>query len=321
MPDTPRIVFLDRLTLAPGMALTQPRTPHEWVAFDRSGAAEVAGRLEGARVAITNKAPIRAEALAALPDLQMISVAAAGYDCVDIDACRDRGIVVSTAQGYAADTVPEHVIAMVLALRRNLMGYREGVIAGEWQRAEQFCYFDGRISDLRGATMGIVGVGVIGQGVARLAEAFGMRVLLAARKGATDVPPGRTAFGEVLHQSDVLTLHAPLTSATRGFIGAAEFAAMERRPTFINASRGGLVDEAALCESIESGQVSGAGIDVLSVEPPRDGNPLLDLAARRNVLITPHVAWASEGAMADLWDKCIANIDAFLAGSPTNVVT
>ena len=321
MSAKPHIVFLDSKTLAPDLDLVRPEAPHDWVTHDRTDKSDVIARLHGADVAITNKVPIRQDAIDALPDLRMISVAAAGYDCVDVAACQARGIVVSVARGYAVDTVPEHVMTCILALRRNLLGYRAAVIDGAWQRADQFCFFDGQIRDLRGATLGLIGAGAIGQGVARLATAFGMRVLVAARKGVDTPPPGRTSFDEVLRQSDVLTLHAPLTPDTRDLIGPAEFARMDRRPVFINASRGGLVNEAALVAALDDGQVSGAALDVLSVEPPRDGNPLLPLAARSNVIVTPHIAWASEDAMNRLWRTCVANIDAFLNGAPTNVVS
>ena len=176
----------------------------------------------------------------------MIAVAATGYDVVDVAACEERGIAVANVRGYAVHTVPEHTFALILALRRSLIGYRQDVIAGEWQRAGQFCFFNHPIRDLHGSTLGIIGEGTIGQAVARLGQAFGMRTLFAAHKGVSGLGPLYTPFDEVLETSDVITLHAPLMPATRNVIAMAEFRKMKRRPLLINASRGGLVNEADL---------------------------------------------------------------------------
>jgi glycerate dehydrogenase len=216
--------------------------------------------------------------------------------------------------------VPEHTFALMLALRRSILPYRQSVIEGRWQQAAQFCYFDYPISDLGGSTLGIIGHGTLGQSVGKIAEAFGMTVLTAGRRGATELKPGQTAFDEVLKRSDVITLHCPLTPDTRGVIGIREFALMERKPLLINTGRGGLVDELALEKALDAGQISGAGFDVTDGEPPAASSPMMRIASRENVILTPHVAWASREAIQALANQLIENIELFLAGTPRNLV-
>ncbi|WP_234087776.1 D-2-hydroxyacid dehydrogenase [Azonexus sp. R2A61] len=302
--------------------LRRPAFAHEWIEHPKSAPADVIERLAGADIAITNKVPIPAAAVDALPQLKMIAISATGTNNVDLDACRQRGIVVSNIRGYAEHTVPEHVFALLLALSRNLIAWRETLLAGGWQRAEQFCLFDHPIRDLHGATLGLIGSGSLGNGVARLAEAFGMRVLRAEHRGATQVRPGYTAFAEVLKAADAISLHCPLNDATRGLIGEAELQAMQRSALLINTARGGIVDETALIRALREGWIAGAGFDVLTAEPPPADHPLVDpaLLALPNFLLTPHVAWASRPAMQTLADQLIANIEAFAAGRPQNRV-
>lgn len=315
-----RIVQLESESLI--AAMRRPVFAHEWVDYPATTPAQVVERLAGADIAITNKVPIDAAALAALPGLKMIAISATGTNNVDLDACRARGIVVSNIRGYAEHTVPEHVMALLLALSRNLIAWRETLQAGAWQRAEQFCLFDHPIRDLHGATLGLIGSGTLGNGVARLAEAFGMRVLRAEHKGVAVVRPGYTAFAEVLATADAISLHCPLTPETTGLIGEAELRAMQPSALLINTARGGIVDEAALVRALKEGWIAGAGFDVLGVEPPPAGHPLLDpaLLALPNFLLTPHVAWSSRPAMQTLADQLIANLEAFVAGSPQNRV-
>ena len=303
-------------------AMRRPVFAHEWVDYPATTPAQVVERLTGADIAITNKVPLDAAAIAALPALKMVAISATGTNNVDLDACRARGIVVSNIRGYAEHTVPEHVMALLLALSRNLVAWRETLQAGAWQRAEQFCLFDHPIRDLHGATLGLIGSGTLGKGVARLAEAFGMRVLRAEHKGAATVRPGYTAFAEVLATADAISLHCPLTPETTGLIGETELRAMQRSALLINTARGGIVDEAALVRALKEGWIAGAGFDVVTVEPPPVGHPLLDpaLLALPNFLLTPHVAWSSRPAMQTLADQLIANIEAFAAGTPQNRV-
>lgn len=315
-----RIVQLESESLIADVR--RPAFAHDWIEYPKTAAAQVIERLAGADIGITNKVPIDAAAVAALPDLKMIAVSATGTNNVDLDACRARGIVVSNIRGYAEHTVPEHVMALLLALSRNLVAWRETLQTGAWQRAEQFCLFDYPIRDLHGATLGLIGSGTLGNGVARLAEAFGMRVLRAEHKGAPGVRAGYTAFADVLAEADAISLHCPLKPATTGLIGESELRAMKRSALLINTARGGIVDEAALVRALKEGWIAGAGFDVVTVEPPPAGHPLLDpaLLALPNFLLTPHVAWSSRPAMQTLADQLIANIEAFVAGSPQNRV-
>jgi glycerate dehydrogenase len=315
-----RIVFLDRSTIGPSVDLNKPSFPHEWIGHDRTSPDQVVERLDGAEIAVTNKVGIRREHIDRLPQLRMICIPATGFDAFDIEACRERGIVVSNIRGYATTTVPEHAFALILALRRSLIGYRRAVIDGRWQEAAQFCFHDYPIRDLRGSTLGIMGEGALGQGVADLGRAFGMRVLFAAHKGVSGLGPLYTPWEQVLEESDVISLHAPLMAATRDMIAAPEFARMKRRPLLINCGRGGLVNEADLVEALDGGQVAGIGFDCLTSEPPRPDNPLLKVLGRPNVIVTPHVAWASEEAQQTLWDQVIAHIENYRAGRPSNNV-
>ena len=315
-----RIVFLDRSTLGPSVDLSKPSFPHEWTDWDRTRPEQVVERLHDADIAVSNKVPIRRATIEQLPNLKMICIAATGYDAFDIDACRQRGIVVSNVRGYAINTVPEHTFALILALRRGLVGFRQDVIDGRWQEAAQFCFFTHPINDLSGATLGIFGEGALGQGVARLGQAFGMRTLFAAHKNVEGLGPLYTPFDEVLATADVITLHCPLTPATRNMIASAEFAKMKRRPILVNCARGGLVHEADLVEAIDRGQISGLGFDCLTSEPPTPDNPLLKIIGRPNVIVTPHVAWASDEAMQTLWNQVIQHIENFHAGRPSNQI-
>jgi glycerate dehydrogenase len=312
------IVFLDRSTLK--AEVRRPAFDHSWQEYPATGASETVPRLRHATVAITNKAPLRAEALRQLPALRMIAVAATGYDVIDVDYCKSHGIAVANIRNYAVHTVPEHAFALITALRRNLLAYRRDVEQGRWQEADQFCFFDHPIRDLYGATIGIVGEGVLGQGTANIARAFGMQVLFADH--APPKAPGVefTPFEEVLARSDVISLHVPLTAATRNLVGLEELRKMKRTAILINTARGGLVDERALVQALREGLIAGAGFDVLTQEPPKDGNPLLELR-EPNFILTPHVAWASDGAMQFLADQLIDNIEAFVRGEPQNLVT
>ncbi len=317
---TMNIVFLDRDTLAPETVLRPPAFDHRWTEHDRTAPDQVAERIADADIVITNKAPIRRESLENAARLKMIGVAATGTDIIDLAACRERGIVVSNIRGYAIHTVPEHVFALMLALRRSLMGYRDAVKRGRWQDAAQFCFFDYPISDLHGSRLGIIGEGAIGQAVAEIAKAFGMTPVFAAHKGSTGLGPLYTPWQEVLETSDVITLHCPLTPATRDMIALAEFQAMKRRPLVINTARGGLIDERALVTALTEGLIAGAAIDVLSAEPPPDDHPFLALMDRPDFILTPHVAWASREAIQTLADQLMDNIEAFVAGSPRHEV-
>jgi glycerate dehydrogenase len=311
------IVFLDRATLQAELRI--PDFDHAWVELPACAPEQVADQLWRASIAITNKAPITRAVLDASPKLKLIAVAATGTNNVDLDACRERGIAVCNIRGYAEHTVPEHVFMMLLALRRNLIAWRETIQRGAWQKAEQFCLFDHEIHDLQGSRLGLIGYGNVGAGVERLAHAFGMQVMIAEHKGAATIRPGRIAFDEVLANADQISLHTPLTDASRNLIGAREFGLMKRNAILINTARGGVVDEAALVSALKTRRIAGAGFDVLSLEPPSPDHPLLQLNLP-NFLLTPHVAWSSREAMQTLADQLIDNIEAFVRGEERNRV-
>jgi glycerate dehydrogenase len=313
-----RAVFLDRASLK--AKVRKPAGVTDYAEYEKTAVGEIVSRLEGATVAIINKVPMRATTLEQLPDLKMIAVAATGYDVVDVPYCKQHGIAVANIRNYAVHTVPEHAFAMILALRRNLLAYRHDVENGVWNRSEQFCFFTHPIGDLHGATLGIIGEGAIGQATAAIGRAFGMRVLFADHAPPKLDGVAFTPHETVLAESDVISLHCPLMPATRNLIDLAAFRKMKRNALLINTARGGLVDEAALIQALDQGLIAGAGFDVLTVEPPRDGHPLLDVR-RSNFILTPHVAWASDGAMQFLADQLIDNIDRWAAGNPQNLVT
>jgi glycerate dehydrogenase len=315
---THRIVFLDRSTLQ--ATVRRPAFEHTWQEYPTTAAGTLAERLRDATIAITNKVPLRAETLRGLPKLTMIAVAATGYDVIDVDYCRSHGIAVANIRNYALHTVPEHAFALITALRRNLLAYRRDVEQGRWQQVEQFCFFDYPIRDLYGAILGIIGEGALGQGTARIARGFGMQVLFADHAPPKAPEVVFTPFDEVLAQSDVISLHVPLTAETRHMIGPEQLRKMKRTAILINTARGGLVDEQALAQALKEGVIAGAGFDVLSKEPPREGNPLLELRLP-NFILTPHVAWASDGAMQFLADQLIDNIEAFVGGRPQNLLS
>ncbi|HEY0353146.1 MAG TPA: D-2-hydroxyacid dehydrogenase [Enterovirga sp.] len=316
-----RIVFLDRATLAPQTKLRRPSFAHEWIEYDATADKDAKERLAGATIALVNKVNLAADVLRSLPELKLIAVAATGTDCVDKRAANAAGIAVSNIRNYAANTVPEHTFALILALRRSIVPFREDVLRGEWQKAGQFCFFNHPIRDLAGSRLGIIGEGVLGQRVAELGRAFGMVPLFAAHKGVEGLGPLYTPWDEVIETADVITLHAPLTPATRGLIGMAEFRRMKRRPLIVNTARGGLIVEEDLERALEEGLVSGAGLDVTLPEPPAQDSAFMRLARHPNVIATPHVAWASDEAQQALADQLIDNVENFVAGRPTNIVS
>ena len=312
------VVFLDRASVIANVR--RPRGATDYLEYPHSEAHELVERLRSATVAITNKVPLREAVLRQLPQLRMIAVAATGYDIVDVGYCRDHGIAVANIRNYAVHTVPEHAFALILALRRNLLAYRADVEQGLWNRSEQFCLLDHPILDLHGAQLGIIGEGVLGRAMAAIGAAFGMRAVFRDHPQRVGEDLEYQPLPRLLAESDVVSLHCPLLPSTHNLIGEAELRTMKRSAILINTARGGLVDERALVRALQEGTIAGAGFDVLTVEPPREGNPLLDLRLP-NLIVTPHIAWASRGAMQFLADQLIDNIDAWEAGKPQNLVT
>lgn len=312
-----KIVFIERKTIQ--ASFRRPTFEHEWVEYTESTAEEVRERIRDATVIISNKLSLGEPQLAKAPHVKLIAIAATGSDCVDLDYCRSRGITVCNVRGYAVNSVPEHVLMLILALRRNLLAYRRDVQEGKWQHSKQFCLLTHPLHDIRGSTIGIVGHGSIGKSMARLAESIGMKVVISEHKNARKVRSGRTGFSEMLQQSDIVTLHCPLTDETCDLFGPEEFAMMKRNALLINSARGALIQDDALIGALQKGLIAGAAIDCLREEPPGNGSPLLDLNLP-NFIITPHIAWASDEAVQTLADQVIDNIEAFVAGRPRNVL-
>jgi len=295
---------LDTSVLAealPGLAIHE-QTPQD----------EVAARIAGQEVVLLNKCRITREMMAANPQLRLIALTATGVDNVDVAAAREAGIAVANLRDYCTPSVVQHVFAMLLSLTHHLQAYDRFTRSGEWGRARQFSVFPYPIRELRGRRMGIVGYGALGRGVAAMAEAFGMQVLVAGRPGG-GAQPGRVDLPDLLPGVDVLSLHCPLTPATRGLIGRAEIALMKRDAVIINTARGALVDADALAGALREGRIGGAGIDVLEQEPPVDGSPLLDPSIP-NLIVTPHTAWAARESRQRCLDELAANVTAFLRG-------
>jgi glycerate dehydrogenase len=317
-----KIVFLDRDTIGPGITIRRPAFEHEWVEYGKTARDQVAERLRGAEIAITNKVRIGRATLDALPDLRMIAVAATGVDVIDLEACRERQIVVSNVRGYATNTVPEHTFALILSLMRNLPQYRAEVLDLRWQREGQFCFFNRPIRDLAGATLGVIGAGSIGRSVGRVGLAFDMRVLFHDRY--VERAPDGTELVDLeplLRRSDVVTCHCPLTQETRGLIGRDQLRLMKPQAILINTARGGIVDEEALADAIEAGTIAGAAVDVFVQEPPEADHCLMRLASEHHVIVTPHIAWAGQAAMQTLCDQVTDAIEAYQRGTPINTVT
>lgn len=313
-----RIVFIERNTIQANFR--RPAFEHEWIEYPESFADQVADRIREATIIISNKLSLAEQQLAEAPNVKLIAIAATGSDCVDLDYCRSRGITVCNVRGYAANSVPEHVLMLILALRRNLFAYRRDVQEGKWQQSKQFCLLTHPLNDIKGSTIGIIGHGAIGKSMARLAQALEMNVLISEHKNSTWLRDGRTSFAEMLEQSDVVTLHCPLNDDTRDMFGREEFKSMKRNALLINTARGALIQDDALIDALRSELIAGAAVDCLREEPPRNGSPLLDLSLP-NFIVTPHVAWASEEAVQALADQVIDNIEAFVAGQPQNTLS
>ena len=320
MSNSARAVFLDHASLDLGDLNLQPlqQAFAALTLHPQTAPEQVAERLQGAQVAISNKVPLSAATFAACPELKLVLVTATGTNNVDLAAARAHGVMVSNCQGYGTPSVAQHCLMLLLALATRLPDYQRDVAAGRWQQASQFCLLDHPIVELEGKTLGLLGHGELGGAVARLAEAFGMHVLLGQLPGR---PPreDRIALHELLPQVDALTLHCPLNEQTRNLIGAAELALMKPQAFLINTARGGLVDEQALADALRRGHLGGAATDVLLQEPPKDGNPLLAADIPR-LIVTPHNAWGSREARQRIVGQVAENAAAFFAGAPRRLV-
>lgn len=314
-------VFLDDHTLTDGdLDLAGLRGAlASWDFRGTTAAPDVAGAIRDADIVVTNKSVLDAAALQGARRLKLVCVAATGTNNIDLATATRRGITVCNVRAYATASVVEHVFMVILALSHRLQAHRQAVRTGAWQRADRFSLLDFPFRGLAGRTLGIVGYGELGRAVAQAAGAFGMSVLVAQRPG-TPAGTGRVALRELLAQADVVSLHCPLTDETRNLITARELDSMRPDAILVNTARGGIVNETDLAAALRAGRLGGAAVDVLSVEPPTDGNPLLD-PDLPNLIVTPHIAWASVGSRQNLVDDLVANIHAFLQGTPRNLVT
>ena len=315
-----KIVMLDAHTANPGDVSWAPfEAIAPCVMHPRTPVAETVARCAGAPIVITNKAPMTRQIIESLPDLKYIGVIATGFNIVDTVAAKERGVIVTNVPGYGTPSVAQHVFALILELANNVGASAQSVAAGGWQRCPDFCYYDKPILELAGRTLGIIGYGEIGAAVARIGQAFGMKVLASKRNWSGGPPAGIEAADAdtIFREADVISLHCPLTDATKHLVNERTLGLMKKTALLINTGRGPLIDDHALAAALEAGTIAGAGVDVLSVEPPKDGNPLL---GAKNCLVTPHVAWASREARTRLIAACAANVKSFLAGSPVNVV-
>ena len=307
-----KIVLLDRVTIPSHIAIPQPNFPHEWVEYERTSPEQTVERMQGAQIAITNKVIFNREVMQKLPDLKLIALLATGMNNIDLVAAKELGITVKNVTGYSVVTVPEHVIGFIFNFKRSLTGWYNDQLSGKWSNSKQFCYFDYPITDVRGSTLGIIGKGCIGSEVGRLASALGMNVLYAEHRHATTCREGYTPFEEVLKQSDIVTLHCPLTENTQNLINKETLSLFKRGALLINTGRGPLVNELDLLEALQSGRLGGAALDVLVKEPPPKDHPLIIAAQTMpNLIITPHVAWASDSAITTMVNKVRSNIEEF----------
>lgn len=315
-----KIVVLDGYTLNPGdLSWKGLEALGECRVYDRTPAGQVVERAADAEAVLTNKVVIDRAVMEALPGLKYIGVLATGYNVVDVEAAGERGIVVTNIPAYSTDSVVQSVFAHLLNITNRVAHYSEEVRDGRWTACADFTFWDTPLHELHGKTMGIAGLGHIGMAVARVALAFGMRVIALTSKKQADLPDGIESVTkeELFRQSDVLTLHSPLTPETRGFVDARMLALMKPTAIVINTSRGPLVDEADLAEALNEKRIFAAGVDVLSSEPPAADNPLL---TARNCFITPHIAWATFEARARLMQIAVNNLDGFLSGDIRNRV-
>ncbi len=315
-----KAVFLDLATVHCGdveLSSLESAFPI-WQFHSATSSAETLKRIQGAELVVSNKVLLDRALLEQMPNLKLICIAATGTNNVDLEAARELGIAVTHVAGYSTPSVVQQVFGLILGLTNRLYEYRTLVADGAWPRSEMFCLLDYPFRELNGKLLGIVGYGALGKSVARVAEAFGMEVILAQRPGGP-VQEGRVPLDELLRRSDIVSLHCPLTEQTRNLIGERELGLMKSDALLINTARGGIVDEEALAMALRKGKIGGAGVDVLAQEPPVEGNPLLGLDLP-NLMVTPHIAWASRESRQRLIDEIAANISAFLKGERRNRV-
>ncbi|MCW8347725.1 D-2-hydroxyacid dehydrogenase [Vibrio sp. ZSDZ65] len=319
-PSAPTVVFLDRDTIPSHIKIAPLSFEHQWLNYPDTTPSQIAERIVDADIIVTNKVVLSEEVLAQASKLRHIAVTATGVNNVDLSYCQSRSIAVSNIQGYATQSVPEHVIGLLFALFRNISAYHNDIAQGEWQKQGKFCFFTHPIRDVAGSTLGIIGSGTLGQATAKLASAVGMKVVFAERKGASEVRAGYQTFDSVLKQSDAVCLLCPLTESTVNLIDKHELELMKPTAVLINTGRGGLVNEHALVDALRQGVIAGAGVDVFIQEPAPKDNPLIMNQDLPTLLLTPHVAWGSDSSIQKLCNILVDNLEAFQQGSELNRV-
>ncbi len=313
---TATIVFLDKATIPPHIQFNTLEVEHEWKEYDLTTSEQIISRCKEADVIIVNKVVLDAETIAQLPQLKHIAVIATGYNNIDIEACKARGIAVTNTPGYSVTSVPEHTLALIFALRRHLVAYQNSMKQGNWQNSPYFHGYLTQTLDLKNAQLGIIGGGSLGQATATLAKAIGMNVVFSERKGEVNTQKsGYLPFEELIQSSDVISLHCPLTPSTQNLIALDEFKKMKASALLINTARGGLVNEQDLVTALKDKLIAGAGFDVATVEPIQEDNPLLALLDLPNFILTPHVAWSSDSSLQCQANMLIDNINHFFKDS------
>ena len=321
MKEDLKIVVLDGYTLNPGdLSWKDLEALGTVKIYDRTHPGEVVERATGAQIVLTNKTVLDGEALSQLPDLKYIGVLATGYNVVNLEAARRQGITVTNIPAYSTDSVAQMVFAHLLNITQRVGHYAEEVASGHWTKQADFSYWNTPLVELAGKTLGVIGLGHTGMATARIALAFGMQVLAYTSKSAAELPAGirkADSLEQVFSDSNVVSLHCPLTETTKNLVNMGRLKLMKREAVLINTGRGGLVNETDLAEALEKGLLAAAGVDVLSSEPPVPGHPLVGV---KNCFITPHIAWATLEARQRLMGQAVRNIEAFLSGQPINTV-
>mgnify|MGYP001814581502 CR=1 FL=1 len=312
-------LFLDKASLYPDdLDFTVLEGLADWQWFDKANPGDIGHSLHQAEIIVSNKIVLDSPLIERCENLELICVAATGFNNIDIAAAKERGVKVCNARAYATASVVQHVFSLVLSLNRKLSTYHRAAIDGHWSQSDFFCYFGESISDLEGKTLGIVGYGELGKHVAKVAQGFGMDVMV-ARRSDGDKRAGRVALEKLLKEADVISLHCPLTSDNYHMISAHELSMMKSTSILINTARGGLIDEPALLSALKNNEIAAAGLDVLEHEPPAVGDALLDHHAD-NLIITPHIAWASQQSRQRLVNEIVLNIQAYQSGQLRNVI-
>jgi glycerate dehydrogenase len=312
-------VFLDSSTLGDDINFVElTSTLDDWQLYSNTQPEQIIERSVNADIIISNKVVLTADIINQLPQLKLICISATGTNNVDLEAAKSNNVAVCNVKGYSTQSVAQHVFTLLLALQSSLPHYIQDVQNNRWQQSDNFCFFDYPMAELSGKTLGLIGYGDIAKQVEKIANAFGMRVIV-AQSASDSTQLNRLPLNALLPQIDILSVHCPLTDATKDLISWAEFNVMKKSAIVINTARGGIVNEQALAEALQKNLIAGAGIDVLSAEPPTDGNPLLEIK-HPNLIVTPHIAWAYREARERLLHELVLNIQGFLNNQPRNTV-